>query len=1121
MGKKLLGLLGIAILVVCLTFYSAQSQDSYPGAISGTVYSHLIPGTPLSGVTVCAYYYNTDTQFACAVTDSNGRYRIDALPEGLSVRIQVTPADTDTFAINNYPDQFLRQNALAINIPRPTYPYPPPNTIQEITGIDFHLSPSGSISGHINLAGTPVCIELMDGAPVTCTTAGPDGGYTLTGLISGSYILRVERPAGFIEQYYPGTYDRAQAVTVPVTALQVTTEIDFTLPPVGSISGYAYQEGGPIQVSDPALSPYPLPIDPFYTGTLAGTQVCTEPVSGTGLRRCTRTDDQGFYRLEYLAEGDYVVWGDPTLGHTLQYYAASPTRQGATTVHVSPPTENQGSNFTLPYAAAGAPGSVSGTIYDNQDPAQPLPGITICASMDGNEDYMKVCSTSGPSGFYWIGKFQIDINDLVLKYTPSAPGAYVAQSTQRFRVSATEPGVTSIDFHLVPGGSISGQLNLSNEQVCLISDTGGNIVDCTYSNETGDYSFFGLPAQQYLVYVSRPNGAMIFYPDSAEPSGATSIQVLEGQEVVNIDFTLPLLSGISGYVFQEGGPAEAIYPPPSYPPSPPGTLEGVTVCALSISSSGLQQCAVTDGSGAYWINYLPTGDYVVWANSAAEHTGQYYPAAPTSANAMPVRVSPPEYTGDINLILPQVSSTGETGSISGIVNGGVPGLRACAKEPTSNRMIVCAAIGTGGAYQIKYLPAGSYYVSLRGVENADVSYYQNVVEWTSATPVSVQASADTSEINLSYNPDTIVAFTPVGDEISFTPTAGMELTFSSVIVSGHTLFIPLVTEPVELPANFLVNGQPFIIETDAIFDQAQICPTYSDEGLTITQEQQLRLYHYTDGAWLDVTDQGYPDTTNNRICGTVGNFSPFIVARPVQFEIGEIECPIDPTAVNASYACSTPIDGWISGETYQAIWYWGDGTTSQGTVDSTGVQGEHTYQTSDIYTVRLSISFAGGTAAERIHQYAVIYNPEGGFVTGGGWINSPAGAYTANPTLTGKATFGFVSKYLKGAKIPTGDTEFQLKAGALDFKSTAINWLVIAGSKAQLKGVGKINGEGSYGFMLTVVDGQINNTAGSDLFRIKIWDLATEQVIYDNLMGASDSDTPTTTLGGGSIVIHK
>jgi hypothetical protein len=72
-----------------------------------------------------------------------------------------------------------------------------------------------------------------------------------------------------------------------------------------------------------------------------------------------------------------------------------------------------------------------------------------------------------------------------------------------------------------------------------------------------------------------------------------------------------------------------------------------------------------------------------------------------------------------------------------------------------------------------------------------------------------------------------------------------------------------------------------------------------------------------------------------------------------------------------------------------------------------------------------------------------VYDPSGGFVTGGGWINSPPGAYLPGlgetAGLTGKATFGFVAKYQKGANVPDGNTEFQFKARNLNFKSTPTN----------------------------------------------------------------------------------
>src|SRR6478672_6590508 len=122
-----------------------------------------------------------------------------------------------------------------------------------------------------------------------------------------------------------------------------------------------------------------------------------------------------------------------------------------------------------------------------------------------------------------------------------------------------------------------------------------------------------------------------------------------------------------------------------------------------------------------------------------------------------------------------------------------------------------------------------------------------------------------------------------------------------------------------------------------------------------------------------------------------------------------------------------------------------------------------------------------------------------GFVTGGGWIDSLAGAYAANPALTGKANFGFESRYQNGNSVPTGNTEFQFKVGNLNFKSTAYEWLVVSGAKARFRGVGMVNGVTGYGFELTAWDGQMSGGGGVDKFRIKIWNQNQGNgVVYDN-----------------------
>ena len=128
---------------------------------------------------------------------------------------------------------------------------------------------------------------------------------------------------------------------------------------------------------------------------------------------------------------------------------------------------------------------------------------------------------------------------------------------------------------------------------------------------------------------------------------------------------------------------------------------------------------------------------------------------------------------------------------------------------------------------------------------------------------------------------------------------------------------------------------------------------------------------------------------------------------------------------------------------------------------------------------------------------------------------APAGAYVPDPLLTGKANFGFVSKYKKGASMPTGNTEFQFHAADLNFHSDSYDWLLVfgGGTRAKFKGEGTINGESSeyglYKFILNVQD------SDPDTFWIKIWSedhMGVETVVYDN----GDDRA----IDGGSIVIH-
>jgi len=247
--------------------------------------------------------------------------------------------------------------------------------------------------------------------------------------------------------------------------------------------------------------------------------------------------------------------------------------------------------------------------------------------------------------------------------------------------------------------------------------------------------------------------------------------------------------------------------------------------------------------------------------------------------------------------------------------------------------------------------------------------------------------------------------------------------------------------------------------------------------------------------------------------------APAITGNVVNGPAGPLQMPAS-TNISFSFTDS-------ASDSHKCSFAWDDGTftslPSLASAASGTCSSSHTFSAAGVYTVGVTVADEHGGYATSMFQFVVVYDPNGAFVTGGGWINSPAGAYVGSGSLTGKANFGFVSKYQKGATVPTGNTEFQFQAGNFNFHSEVYQWLVVSGAKAQYKGTGTVNNAGNYGFLLTATDGEVNGGGGVDKFRIKVWDVATGSIVYDNAPSSSDDINASNqqALGGGSIVIHK
>lgn len=182
-----------------------------------------------------------------------------------------------------------------------------------------------------------------------------------------------------------------------------------------------------------------------------------------------------------------------------------------------------------------------------------------------------------------------------------------------------------------------------------------------------------------------------------------------------------------------------------------------------------------------------------------------------------------------------------------------------------------------------------------------------------------------------------------------------------------------------------------------------------------------------------------------------------------------------------------------------------------------------------VYPVGVRVLDAAGNWSDVFTVFLVVYDPEAGFVSGGGWI-VPKGAKSDPGDLlpgicevelgcTEKANFGFVVRYETGAAtVPGGNLEFHYNVGQFHLHSTEMQWLVVTNlNGAKFQGTARIDGapEGLYPFRVDARDGDGNGGTQTDTFVIKIWEPGADPDVDPPKYKASGE------VLGGQIVLHR
>ena len=480
-------------------------------------------------------------------------------------------------------------------------------------------------------------------------------------------------------------------------------------------------------------------------------------------------------------------------------------------------------------------------------------------------------------------------------------------------------------------------------------------------------------------------------------------------------------------------------------------------------------------------------------------------------------------------------------------------------------LVLYKAEGVNGAWTPLELSGsgGSWSAQVTGVgAGQDLDYWAQVLGGDGQVATSTD-KADLHDVLPPEPPDVVLTGT-VGSNGIFTTSVAVSLTPPSnapgssleISTDGGATFAPYVGAIDLGDGSYEIVGRPVGVSASATSQPVTVDTTDptitlvgpSGSPVIVAQGAAVPLEYFCadsgsglakcagtviNGASLDTGQVGVHEaqiTATDR----AGNTSKVVV----EYEVSEEDALVltaDQTVVpvNTTVAFTAAFTG---DDSHTLTWDFGDGSA---TLTESGVAGptatvSHTYTTTGVYPVTVTVTHEGGLAQSATLRYIVVYDPTEGFVTGGGWFDSPSGAFTPQDSedadLVGRADFGFVSKYKKGQSVPTGNTSFEFAAGDLDFRSTSYDWLVVQGdSKAAFKGVGVIEGwEGEYQFRLTVRDADANESDSfeEDAFRIAIWTVladGSDWVVYDSGLG-TDPDSEqggTTELGGGSIVIHN
>jgi hypothetical protein len=681
------------------------------GKVSGRVV-RASDGLPVPGAIV---YVTSSSYGRSNSTDSSGNYTVGGLLAGAYI-ISTSPSG---YVKKYYNDAYSESSASPVLV----------QLNSAVTGIDISMNAGGSISGKLlrKYDGTPISnypVQITDGGGGNPRSGSTDssGNYVFSNLAPGNYFVSTPKTTSYPQIYYPDAISQGTATPVAVQLDKAAETINISVVDYGSISGKitADSDGTPVAYAN---------IYVFHSSKLVQGYVAA--------------DGSGNYKYSGLETGNYYIYASSNLNFIREYYLNSDSLDTATPVHVELNAETRNIDISMTTGA-----TISGKVTSDSSGVA-ISSIKITASRVGGG--LDIYAYSDASGKYIINGLSTDSYYLKADSKSYYAGEYFQNSLSSAAATAVSvvqgTATTNVDFGLATGGTISGRVSLafysgtiSDVSLQAYNSDWNPVGDPVKPYSGGNYTIPGIPAGLYFVKAAHDGTSVNhyisqYYRNSLSKDGASKVQVSEGVNTPNINFTMLIGSSIVGRVTRKSDGAG---------------IQGVTIQAFTgfnMDDPDNVFTAITNTDGYYYINGLLSGKYFVTTSNNYGYVDKYYNDA-TDWGAAAVAVEQMNSTTNINF------SLAAGGSISGRVirdlDGGQIQKATITVFDASWDVVETTEADSLGNYTVYSLEPGSYY--LQAFSPGFIrEYYPNTPSRGDAIAVVVERNATTTNSDISLS----------------------------------------------------------------------------------------------------------------------------------------------------------------------------------------------------------------------------------------------------------------------------------------------------------------------------------------------------------------------------------